>query len=93
MNDLYPWAANPQKLELAITAVRVSKKEVSEENVKAEYIRRAGLLLNVDGSKVQSFAEKPVPALVVDDMAPIKEMPIAESVAEAPKVEKPKKKK
>lgn len=89
MNDLYPWAANAQKLDISIDAVRKSGQEVSEENVKAEYVRRAGLLLNVDGSKAESFAEK-IPAPLVDDMAPIAEMHIAEPIEELVE-EKPKK--
>lgn len=84
MNDSYPWAANAQKLDLSIGAVRARGLELSEENVKEEYVRRAGLVL---GAEKPSFAEKP--AAIVDDMAPIEDMHIAEPIEELVE-EKPK---
>lgn len=53
----YAWAANPAKLELSIATLRPSG-DLSDEAVKAEYVRRGGLVLNPDGSKGESFAEK-----------------------------------
>lgn len=40
----YEFAVNKAKLQQAIDAVRVSGKPVNEENVKENYILRAGLL-------------------------------------------------
>ena len=60
----YPWAANREKLSRAIGTVG---PDATEAEVKAEYVRIAGLVLNDDGTKgdvkeevVEEVAEKPV---------------------------------
>ncbi len=49
----YNWAANNSKLQQAILSVTQKHKLdplflISEENIKADYIKRAGLLADVD---------------------------------------------
>lgn len=41
----YPWAANSLKLTLAISDVKASGAEVTEEAVKAAYVKRNGLVI------------------------------------------------
>ncbi len=61
----YPWAANREKLERAIGVVGHS---ASEDEVKAEYIRIAGLVLNDDGTKGEV---KATPASVVEEVVEV----------------------
>lgn len=44
----YPWAANRFKLERAITEVKASGTAVTEELVKAVYVRLLGQVLEVE---------------------------------------------
>lgn len=67
MNKPYAWAANKEKLSRAIGTVG---PEASEAEVRVEYERILGLVLNDDGTKgevkeakveaVEEEAEKPV---------------------------------
>lgn len=61
----YEWAANPIKLQIAVKFLADKKKidpstTVDEETVKAEYIRRAGLVLDV--AQIEEVKEKKVKA-------------------------------
>lgn len=52
----YEWAANQMKLAAAVRHLQERSKidpkiEINEESIKAEYIRRAGLVLNVEQVK------------------------------------------
>lgn len=63
MNQEFSWAVNDTKLTLAIRDVTEAKKldpkvEISEETIKAAYVKRGGLLLEDAPEKVKKAITK-----------------------------------
>lgn len=50
MENKYPWAVNPAKLQRAIA--KVAPKNGTEEDIKAEYILIGGLVREVEAEEV-----------------------------------------
>ena len=53
----YKWAQNKSKLQQAIATCRTSNPNFTEEDVKAEYVRHLGVVIDIP--VVEKVVEKP----------------------------------